>query len=99
VIGLWFERCLPIAFQRACSDTIMTNSARRLISGDGLLSARFAALPLPREWGNRPIDRSMSIVVETAQNSNRANFPLKSKAKKFDGLAVGFRPSAENFAY
>jgi hypothetical protein len=29
----------------------------------------------------REIDRSLSIVVETAQNSNRANFPLKSKAK------------------
>jgi len=43
------------------------------------------------------IDRSLSIVVETAQNPNRANFPLKSKAKNFDGLTVGFRPSAENF--
>jgi hypothetical protein len=39
----------------------------------------------------------MAIVVEAAQNLNRAIFPLKSKAKKFDGLTVGFRPSAENF--
>ena len=39
----------------------------------------------------------MRIVVEAAQNLDRANFPLKSKAKKFDGLTVGFRPSAENF--
>jgi hypothetical protein len=43
------------------------------------------------------IDRSIAIVVEDAQNRNRANFPLKSKAKKFDGLTVGFRPSAESF--
>jgi hypothetical protein len=35
------------------------------------------------------IDRSISIVVEAEQNSNRAVFPLKSKAKKFDGLMVG----------
>jgi hypothetical protein len=43
----------------------------------------------------RKIDRSWSIVVETAQNPNRANFPLKSKAKKFDGPPLGFRPSKE----
>jgi hypothetical protein len=43
------------------------------------------------------IDRSLAIVVEAAKNLNRAIFPLKSKAKKFDGLTVGFRPSAENF--
>jgi len=36
------------------------------------------------------IDRSLAIVVEAAQNLNRANFPLKSKAKKFGGLMVGF---------
>jgi hypothetical protein len=36
-------------------------------------------------------------VLETAQNPDRANFPLKSKAKKFDGLRVGFRPSDEKF--
>jgi hypothetical protein len=45
----------------------------------------------------RKIDRSLSIDDETALNPNRANFPLKSKAKKFDGLTVGFRPSAEKF--
>ncbi len=50
---------------------------------------------LPRDFDE--IDQSMSIVVEAAQNSNRTNFPLKSKAKTFDGLTVGFRPSAENF--
>jgi hypothetical protein len=38
-----------------------------------------------------------AIDVEDAQNLNRAIFPLKSKAKKFDGLAVGFRPSEEIF--
>jgi hypothetical protein len=43
------------------------------------------------------IDQSIAIVVEAAQNLNRANFPLKSKAKKFDGLTVGLSPSAENF--
>jgi hypothetical protein len=43
------------------------------------------------------IDRSLSIVVETAQNPNRAIFPLKSKAEKFDGSMVGVRPSSENF--
>jgi hypothetical protein len=45
----------------------------------------------------KKIGRSRAIVVETAQNSNCAIFPLKSKAKKFDGLTVGFRPSAEKF--
>jgi hypothetical protein len=43
------------------------------------------------------IDQSLSIVAETALNPNRANSPLKSKAKNFDGLAVGFRPSEEIF--
>jgi hypothetical protein len=43
------------------------------------------------------IDRLMSIVVETEKNSDRGNYPAKSKAKNFDGLAVGFRPSKENF--
>jgi hypothetical protein len=79
VIGLWFERCLPIAFQRACSDTIMTNSARRLISGDGLFSARFAALPLPREWGNRPID------VDSCRNRAKfesRKFPFEIKSEE-----------------
>ena len=35
------------------------------------------------------IDRLISIVVETEKNADRGKFPLKSKAKKFDGLAVG----------
>src|SRR5258708_4507442 len=43
----------------------------------------------------RKIDRSLAIDVEAAENSNRAVFPLKSKAKKFDGSSVGFWPSAE----
>jgi hypothetical protein len=38
----------------------------------------------------RKIDRSLSIDDETALNPNRANFPLKSKAKNFDGSTVGF---------
>jgi hypothetical protein len=37
----------------------------------------------------------LAIVVEAAQNLNRANFPLKSKAENFDGSMVGFGPSAE----
>jgi hypothetical protein len=37
-------------------------------------------------------------VVETALNSNRANFPLKSKAKNFDGLMVGFDRRQKKFA-
>jgi hypothetical protein len=45
----------------------------------------------------RKIDRSLAIVVEAEQNSNRANFPLKSKAENFDGSMVGFRPSEERF--
>jgi hypothetical protein len=45
----------------------------------------------------RKIDRSLAIVVEATQSLNRAIFPLKSRVKKFDGLTVGFRPSAENF--
>jgi hypothetical protein len=35
------------------------------------------------------IGRSIAIVVEATQNLNRANFPLKSKAKNFDGSMVG----------
>jgi hypothetical protein len=34
----------------------------------------------------------IAIVVETAVSSNRANFPLKSKAKKIDGPTVGSGP-------
>jgi hypothetical protein len=45
----------------------------------------------------RKIDRLLAIAVEATQNLNRAIFPLKSRAKNFDGLTVGFRPSAENF--
>jgi hypothetical protein len=41
------------------------------------------------------IDRLLAIVVEAEQNSNRANFLLKSKAENFDGSMVGFGPSAE----
>jgi hypothetical protein len=43
------------------------------------------------------IDRLISIVVETEKNWDRGIFPAKSKAKKFDGLAVGVRPSDEIF--
>jgi hypothetical protein len=39
----------------------------------------------------------LAIAVEATQNLNRAISPLKSRVKKFDGLTVGFRPSAENF--
>jgi hypothetical protein len=45
----------------------------------------------------RKIDRSLSIAAETSLNSNRAIFPLKSRAKNFDGSTVGFRPSEEIF--
>jgi hypothetical protein len=38
------------------------------------------------------------MVVEAAQNLNRANFHLKSKAKNFDGSPVGLCPSAEKIA-
>src|SRR5580704_15066089 len=36
------------------------------------------------------IDQSIAIVVEAEQNPNRANFPLKSKARNFDGSVIGF---------
>jgi hypothetical protein len=36
------------------------------------------------------VDRSSAIVLEAAQILKRANFPLKSKAKKFDGSMAGF---------
>ncbi|HEX4077568.1 MAG TPA: hypothetical protein VHX61_01665 [Rhizomicrobium sp.] len=62
------------------------------MSVDGIFSVRPTTLS---SCAASEIDRSMAIVVEAAENLNRANFPLKSKAKKFDGLAVGFRPSAE----
>jgi hypothetical protein len=45
----------------------------------------------------RKIDRSLAIVVEAARNLNHAIFPLKLRVRKFDGLTVGFRPSAEIF--
>jgi hypothetical protein len=40
-------------------------------------------------------DQSIPIVAGSEENSELANSPLKSKAKKFDGSSVGFRPSAE----
>jgi hypothetical protein len=36
------------------------------------------------------IDQSIAIIVEAGQILNRAIFPLKSKAKTFDGSSVGF---------
>jgi hypothetical protein len=39
----------------------------------------------------------ISIVVEIEKDWDRANFPAKSKAKKFDGSLVGFSPSEEKF--
>jgi hypothetical protein len=42
-------------------------------------------------------DRLISIVVGTEKNSDRGNFPAKSKAEKFNGLAVGARPLDEIF--
>src|SRR5207245_5681974 len=46
------------------------------------------------DFRNRPIDSDSRW---TRKKSERADFPLKSKAKKFDGSTVGFRPSPENF--
>jgi hypothetical protein len=46
----------------------------------------------------RKIDRSLAIVVEALENLNRANFPLKSKARNFDGSMVGFRRYKKDFA-
>jgi hypothetical protein len=43
------------------------------------------------------IGRSIAIVVEAAQNSNCADFSEKSKAKKFGGPPVGFRPPKRIF--
>jgi hypothetical protein len=42
------------------------------------------------------IDQSIAIVTETALNSDRANFPLKSKAENSDGLIVGSWPRSES---
>jgi hypothetical protein len=44
-----------------------------------------------RDRQREKIDRSLAIVVEAAQNLNRAIFPLKSKAKNFDGSLFGLR--------
>jgi hypothetical protein len=74
--------------------TIMTKQTHWFISSDGLF---FGGLSYGGCERFEKIDRSIAIVVEAAQNLNRANFPLKSKAKKSDGLIVGLRPSAENF--
>jgi hypothetical protein len=43
------------------------------------------------------IDQPLSRVLETVQNPNRANFPLISKAKNFDGPSLGFGPSEGGF--
>jgi hypothetical protein len=45
--------------------------------------------------GIREIDRSVAIVAEAAQNSNRAIYPLTSEVEKFDGLIVGSWASEE----
>jgi len=37
----------------------------------------------------KKIDRLLAIVVEGAQNLKRAIFPLKSRAKIFDGSVAG----------
>jgi hypothetical protein len=80
------------------SFAIWASPWRTIINRDIRLTVFFAGgLESPPSPSVAEIDQSISIVVETAQNSNRANFPLKSKAGKFDGLTVGFRPSAENF--
>jgi hypothetical protein len=43
----------------------------------------------PRDrWGEK-IDRLSSIVAEIRLSSNWANFPAKSRAKKFAGLPRG----------
>jgi len=57
------------------------------MNGDGLFSHQRT---VPEWLMARKIDRSLSIDDETALNPNRANFPLKSKAKNFDGSTVGF---------
>jgi hypothetical protein len=72
----------------------MTKQTHWSISSDGLFFGGYRAAVA---GDLKKIGRLIAIVIETVQNSNRANFPLKSKAKKFDGLTVGFRPSAENF--
>jgi hypothetical protein len=55
-------------------------------AADGIFRANSIAL-LSLEISQ--MDQSIAIVVEPAQNLNRANFPLKSKAKKSDGLWIG----------
>ncbi|MFA7307369.1 MAG: hypothetical protein WC026_11910 [Hyphomicrobium sp.] len=77
----------PLSAEVACD-------SRPCYGVDGLFPH---ALSGARRSKPEEIDRSIAIVVEAAQNLNRAIFSLKSKAKKFDGLAVGFRPSEEIF--
>jgi hypothetical protein len=71
---------------------------RTIIARDIRLTVFFAggleSAPLP---GVAEIDQSISIVVETAQNPDRANFPSKSKAKVFDGPGVGIPATDEKF--
>lgn len=85
--GIDGERVAPLSAEVACD-------SRPCYGVDGLFPH---ALSGARRSKPEEIDRSIAIVVEAAQNLNRAIFSLKSKAKKFDGLAVGFRPSEEIF--
>jgi len=41
------------------------------------------------------IDRSMPMVVETEQISNRGNYPIKSRAEISDGLSDGIWRTTE----
>jgi len=62
---------------------------------DGLFAAK---PPTPFSSENSKIDRSMPIVVETKQISDRRNFPSKSKAEISDGVGGGFDHRQEKFA-
>jgi hypothetical protein len=63
---------------------VVPNSENRC--ADGLFSFK-PITPFSPEISE--IDRTMPIVVETEQNSNRTNFSLKSKPRKFDGPLLG----------
>ncbi|MGH7118026.1 MAG: hypothetical protein ACREFP_03365 [Acetobacteraceae bacterium] len=72
----------------------MAKLAQWSISSEGHF---FGGLPYGSCMKVEKVERSTAIIVETVLNLNRANFPLKSKAKKFDDSMVGLIPSGEIF--
>lgn len=90
------ERCLSIRLPAFPSSSMSSvEAARGTIDNDRsiFLAIDRVASHAPRKGKTVSIHstaRSCSLCLETAQNLNRANSHLKSKARNFDGSTVGF---------